>query len=218
MTTRKKTPTQGKRKAKAPKRTKATTPRQSVEGADIDAAVARGEPLELLLDESERGSQYLDEIECSLMMDVANAPDDPHWTDDRGDATRRALIPLLAKAVAHKMDWQVAEPISRWRVWLVNQTQLAKTFGVSPRWLQELELRGLPSEGHRGSKLYPWPDAWVWWTCYSLRQAAAEARGRYTRRDRAEQVTVSVARAEHDLRRAEEWDAMLRGTTRAGRR
>lgn len=44
----------------------------------------------------------------------------------------------------------------------VTQEHAAQLMEMSPRHLQNLERKGLPHEGHRGSKRYPLPHLLVW--------------------------------------------------------
>lgn len=62
------------------------------------------------------------------------------------------------------------EVLHGWPVFCyVRQLRLAKLIGLSRRQVQNLEVRGLPSEGHRKTKRYPLPHALIWYRSYTRR-------------------------------------------------
>ena len=72
--------------------------------------------------------------------------------------------------------------------------EMASLFGITPRWLLELEERGLPFRGIRTAKRFPIPHAVVWWLVYSARRAG---------RQDAAYLALPVAFAEYRLDLAE---------------
>lgn len=48
--------------------------------------------------------------------------------------------------------------VARW----LTQAEAAELLGITTRWLQKLEARGMPAEGHRASCRYALPHAVVW--------------------------------------------------------
>src|SRR4051812_1138847 len=62
-------------------------------------------------------------------------------------------------------------PIS-WR----PQKDTAENLSITTRWLQDLEANGLPSRSRRGTKEHCWPDVFVWYVRYQLRQALGKRR------------------------------------------
>ena len=74
----------------------------------------------------------------------------------------------------------------------LTQAELADALGVSTRWVQKLEERGLPAEGFRGTCRYPVPDAIVWYL--EWRAAIAEAELRHEPPPNALSATLAMAR------------------------
>lgn len=142
----------------------------------------------------------VDQLALALILDVASDDDDLHWTNEDHDATARKLV--LATHVSQQTSWRIATPVSRWRIWLLTQKELAQQLRTTTRHLQELESRGLPSEGYRDTKLYPWPDVLAWWMTYRLRD----------NRDFERWLDPRIARARHRLRTVEDLIAAVRVT------
>jgi hypothetical protein len=146
-------------------------------------------------------------LDFAVMMDIVD-PAARHWTSftDHADAEIRKHVRALAQRIARSEGWEVAEPISRWRIWLLTQAQLAEALGVSERHIQNLEASGLPNEGHRATKVYPWPDALAWREAqlYSLGEYEHVA-SRDSRLMRGTRLTVERARAEYLRGRVAEW-------------
>ena len=53
----------------------------------------------------------------------------------------------------------------------VNQTELAAILGLSTRQIRNLETEGLPVRAERNRKLYPLPDAVLWWKSREVARA-----------------------------------------------
>lgn len=79
-------------------------------------------------------------------------------------------------------------PVAYW----VSQAWLAENLGISTRWIQKLEERGLPARGFRDTCEYPVPHALLWYFEYQLRSG----RGKVTR------LSPALAIAEHKRRSA----------------
>jgi hypothetical protein len=139
----------------------------------------------------------LDTLEFAAMMDMLTDPSKTHWADCGGDRERARVARSTAQCVAEKTGWTIAADVSRWRIWLLTQAQLATAIGMTGRHVQNLEAKGLPSEGERDRKRYAWPDAWAWYTTY-----VALTPGPH---DSIEWLEISIARARFDLRRAADW-------------
>lgn len=145
-----------------------------------------------------RRPAHVDATTFFVAIDMVD-PARPHWSGRR-DARK------LAVGVAEEFGWEIAQPISRWRIWLLTQAELADWFDVTPRWIQDLEERGLPHEGERTSLRYPWPDCQAWMHAHNVRVANAQ-------RSRGDPAAVRdikplVARAEYQLFVAREFSRM----------
>lgn len=82
-----------------------------------------------------------------------------------------------------------------YRVTWWSQKDTADALGISTRWLQELEPRGMPARGRRGSKEYCWPDVLMWHVAYRRREGS---------RLPVRFLSMDVARAEYQLENARE--------------
>lgn len=176
-------------------RARAKARRHDVTREEMRTALDRGEVLELdpaELDPATACCGVLTEFETGLVFDGATPLDSVHWTEDLGDPVRLAARPLAAQLVAHKTGWQVAAPISRWRIWLLTQAQLGELLRITGRQLQNLEKVGLPCEGDRSTKRYPWPDAFAWWNSYRQRVRELDAGA-------VPYLETAIARAEYLL-------------------
>jgi hypothetical protein len=62
------------------------------------------------------------------------------------------------------------EMIDRLQVayWL-SQAEMAEIIRKTTRTVQDLEKKGLPNRGFRGTKRYPTPHAVIWWESYHVR-------------------------------------------------
>ncbi len=58
----------------------------------------------------------------------------------------------------------------------VSQEELAGLLGVTPRWIRDLDRRGLPSSGSGKAKRYPLPEAIRWYTEHRV-EAATDRQG-----------------------------------------
>lgn len=72
-----------------------------------------------------------------------------------------------------------------------TQAELAETFRITPRHVQNLEKRGLPAHGDGPTKRYPWPHAGIWFAAYKIRTEVE--------RLVVERLPFAVALAEHRL-------------------
>lgn len=126
----------------------------------------------------------------------ADAPESPYGLSDIDLAILAGRMDealRLAGEHEKKFGWRVADPPSRYRVWLLTQKQLAETLNISERQIQNLEEKGLPHEGRRDTKLYPWGDALIWYLIYR-RQLSR----RYAQKEGVKWLSPAIARAEYD--------------------
>ena len=86
------------------------------------------------------------------------------------------------------------------RTRLLTQTQFAELINISERQVRNLEEKGLPNEGFRGTKVYPLPVALWWMFGYWKRLAARDGSDG---REGVRYLDWRVARAMHDLDQAE---------------
>lgn len=82
-------------------------------------------------------------------------------------------------------------PVVEW----ITKTEAATLLGVTTRWLQDLEARGLPSCGSRKAKRFPIPHLIAWTVASDIRRA---------RHENVAQLPFAVAWAEYQLSVAED--------------
>jgi hypothetical protein len=71
--------------------------------------------------------------------------------------------------------------------------ETAEDLGITTRWLQKLENKGMPAEGFRDSCRYPWPHAGEWYVAYQRALA----------RDKSvEHLDIEDAMKQHDIENA----------------
>lgn len=89
--------------------------------------------------------------------------------------TAAALYPLfeLAEGEERPEPGEIVDdvPVFAW----LDQAAAAKVIGLTTRQVANLEVKGLPSKGHRSTKRYPLPHALVWIRVY-YRRGGAEGR------------------------------------------
>lgn len=110
----------------------------------------------------------------------------PRATKKSAGTRQKATRPTPASAAVSEA--------SRYCVLKVTQAALAEWFEITTRQVQNLEARGLPCEGGRSTKLYPIPDAVLWYRSYRARVMA-----RSSSFDTVTYLDPRIARAEHAL-------------------
>jgi hypothetical protein len=94
--------------------------------------------------------------------------------------SKRRAAPKRARKAAHRRDGAApqqddAEEVHPFKTKMGKDGRhthwetadaTAESLGITTRWLQKLENKGMPAEGFRGSCRYPWPHAGVWYVAY----------------------------------------------------